>query len=204
MNHHAIRLLPVFLLAAALAACSSTKGPGQNAQYDFGPAIAAGAPPAPPMAAVVVTDATGSPALDSERIYYRLNYADALQARTYANSRWSSTPLSMVSQRLRSRIAQAGVKVVGPSDAAADLPILRVEVDDFSHNFDSVADSHGQVVLRASLFRGHKLLDQKTFSRKTGASSADAPGGARALAASTDAVAADLLAWMATIPASKQ
>mgnify|MGYP007082286110 CR=1 FL=1 len=33
---------------------------------------------------------------------------------------------------------------------------------------------------------------------------ADAAGGARALATSTDAVAADILAWLATIPASKQ
>jgi cholesterol transport system auxiliary component len=56
------------------------------------------------------------------------------------------------------------------------------------------------VVLRASLFQGHKLIDQKTFARKTAAASADAAGGARALAASTDAIAADIVAWLATLP----
>ena len=47
-----------------------------------------------PLAAIVVMDATGSPALENERMMYRLNYADPLQARTYANSRWSACFMS--------------------------------------------------------------------------------------------------------------
>jgi cholesterol transport system auxiliary component len=201
MNLVTHRLLPVLALAAVLAGCASShSGNGPNTLYDFGPATAGETTAAaPPLAAVVVTDATGSPALDSERIFYRLNYADPLQARMYANSRWSSTPLAMVTARLRSRIAQAGVQVLTPVDAAAALPILRIEVDDFTHSFDSQTQSYGQLVLRASLFQGHKLQGQRTFSRKAGADSADAAGGAHALAAATDAVAADMLAWMATV-----
>ena len=38
----------------------------------------------------------------------------------------------------------------------------------------------------------------------TPAPSADAPGGARALAASTDAVASDILAWLATVDTRKR
>jgi len=193
-------------LAASLtlAGCASEK-PASNISFDFGSA-AASSPAATPAAlpALVVTDATGSPALDSERMYYRLNYADALQARTYANSRWSATPLQMVSQRIKSRIAQSGAKVLGVTDAAAGVPILRLEVDEFSHVFDSEAQSAGQLILRASLFQGHKLIDQKTFNRKTPAASANAAGGARALAASTDAVAADVIAWLATLPVKKE
>ena len=188
----------------ALAGCASDKPPA-NTSFDFGAASAtAPAPATAPLAALVVTDATGSPALDSERMYYRLNYADPLQARNYANSRWSSTPLQMVSQRIKSRVAQSGVKVLGVTDAAAGLPILRLEVDEFSHTFDSVSQSHGLLVLRASLFQGHKLVDQKTFKRQSAAGSADAAGGARALAASTDAAAADVIAWLATLPIKKE
>lgn len=187
----------------ALAGCASDR-PAGNTNFDFGAAAPLAAPAAAPIAAVVVTDVTGSPALDSERMFYRLNYADSHQARTYSNSRWSATPLQMVTQRFKSRLAQSGAKVLSATDASTGIPILRMEIDEFTHNFDSVSDSNGQLVLRASLFQGHKLVDQRTFSRKTGAASADAGGGARALAASTDAVSADVIAWLATLPLRKE
>jgi cholesterol transport system auxiliary component len=105
----------------------------------------------------------------------------------------------MVTQRFKSRIAQSGVKVLSVTDASAGVPILRVEVDDFVHAFPSAGQSEGQLVLRASLFQGHTLVDQKTFSRATPASTQDAAGGARALAASTDAVALDIVGWLGTL-----
>jgi len=191
-------ILRVLFLAALLGGCSTTKIPNSTL-FDFGPVGAPSAIAAAPLAALVVTDATGSAALDNERMFYRLMYADPMQARMYANSRWSATPLQLITQRLRSRIAQGGVKVVGPTDASNGIPLLRIEVDDFTHNFDSASQSYGQVVLRVSLYQGHTLVDQKTFSRKTDAASADAAGGTRALAASTDAAAADVLAWLAAL-----
>lgn len=203
VNQTMTRILLTLAMAGAalLAGCSTTSGRASgNTTYDFGAAEPALAQAAAPIAALVVTDATGSPALDSERMTYRLNYANPLQARSYANSRWTSTPLNLVTQRFKSRLAQSGAKVLSVTDASAGVPILRVEVDDFTHTFDNAAQSYGQVVLRASLFAGHKLVDQKTFSRKFGAASADAAGGAHALAASTDAAAADLIAWLATLP----
>jgi cholesterol transport system auxiliary component len=209
MNRFLTALATAVAASALLAGCATSKG-GQSGSstYDFGAtpasALAAGAATAAPLPALVVTDVTGSAALDNERMFYRLNYADALQARSYANSRWSATPLQMVTQRFKTRIAQAGVKVLSTTDASNGVPLLRVEVDDFTHAFDSPAQSHGEVVLRASLFQGHTLVDQKTFSRKTGAASADAAGGARALAASTDAVAADIVAWLATLQLRKE
>ena len=196
-------LLPTLLACLLLGACATDKAP-QNTSFDFGPAPLAASPGTAPAFPVVVTDVTGSAALDSERMYYRLNYADPLQARSYAHSRWTVTPLQMVTQRLKTRIAQSGAKVLTTTDASTGVAILRTEIDDFSHSFDSQAQSHGTLVLRASLFHGHKLVDQKIFSRKTAATSADAAGGARALATSTDAVAADLVAWLATLPQQAQ
>jgi len=189
------------LVTLLLAGCaSSSKSTANNTQFDFGPLGAPAAQMAQaPLAAVVVMDVTGSPALENERMMYRLNYADPLQARTYANSRWSANPLILVTQRIKARLAQSGVKVLSATDTMNNVPILRIELDDFSHAFASAGQSEGQVVLRASVFRGHTLLDQRTISRATPAPSADAAGGVRALAASTDAAAADIAAWLAGI-----
>jgi cholesterol transport system auxiliary component len=193
---------PLLACAAALtllAGCASTKAP-QLTQFDFGPAVAGTqAAPSPPLGAVVVTDVTGSSALDNERMFYRLSYADPLQARSYANSRWTANPLQMMTQRLKTRIGQAGAKVLSETDASLGIPLLRVDVDDFIHDFSGVSRSQGVVAVRASVFRGHTLVDQKTFTRATAAATADAAGGARALAASTDAIAADITGWLGTL-----
>jgi len=192
-----LRLLIAFAASALLAACAShDKAP--DTLFDLGPGMPRTATRADaPLPALVITDATGSAALESEKMYYRLNYADAMQARTYANSRWSTNPLEMVTQRLKTRLAQTGAKVLEPTDAAANVPILRVQVDDFMHTFASASQSTGVVVVRASVFRGHALVDQQTFTRSTPAQSADASGGARALATSLDGIADDIAGWLA-------
>ena len=208
MTHEeTVTLLPHRLIALAaaallLAGCASQKGE-PTTQFDFGPAMPAAsqaqAQAAPPIGAIVVTDITGSSALENERMFYRLSYADALQARSYANSRWTANPLQMMTQRMKTRIAQSGAKVLSETDASNGVPILRIDVDEFVHNFSGAAQSEGQVALRASLFQGHVLVDQRSFARTTPAGSADAAGGARALAASTDAIAADIVTWLGTL-----
>lgn len=198
----------VFALAAALllGGCAS-RGPLPT-YYDFGPPaspVAVATPAAiPGLPVLVIADANGPSWLDNQRMYYRLLYADAQQSRPYAYNRWNTPPLQLLSQRLKSRIAQGGVKVLATTDAAAGIPLLRIDVDDFSQNFDTEKQSSGQVTLRASLFRGHQLVDQKTFSRNSRAGSADAQGGAQALAAASDAIAADLLAWLGTLNLPKE
>ena len=198
----AARLMPrgallALAACAVLAGCASSKGPSTSTLYDFGPAASAPPAAAAAMPALVVTDVTGNAAYDSERMFYRLNYADPLQARSYANSRWNATPLQLLTQRFKSRVAQSGVKVLSTTDASTGVPLLRIDLDDFTHSFDSASASYGEVVVRVSLFDKHTLLDQRTFGRKVSAQSADAPGGARALAQATDAVATDIDAWLA-------
>lgn len=203
LSLHRVMLAAALAAAVQLTGCASSKG-APNTTYDFGPARApAAATPAASgfLSALVVTDVTGSASYDSERIFYRLNYSDPLQARSYANSRWSTTPLQMVTQRFKTRLAQTGAKVLSTTDASSGVAILRVDVDDFIHTFTSASQSEGEVAMRVSLFQGHKLVDQKSFRRTTPAVTADAAGGATALAASTDAVAADIVAWLAALPA---
>jgi cholesterol transport system auxiliary component len=198
-----------FILAAALAltmsGCASQKGQ-PTTQFDFGPAAPAPAQASAPAALaagalgpVVVTDVTGSSALDNERMFYRLSYADPLQARTYANSRWTANPLQLLTQRFKTRLAQAGARVLSETDASIGIPLLRIDVDEFIQDFGGTSRSTGVVAVRASVFQGHTLVDQRSFRQSVAAPSADAAGGARALAASTDAVAADVVAWLGTL-----
>lgn len=207
-----VTLSPQRILGAAALACSlllagcASKERAANTVFDFGPlAPAAGAQAggaqarATTPAAIVVMDVTGPSALDTERMFYRLNYADAQQARTYAGSRWSATPLDLLTQRVKARLAQSGMKVLSATDAATGVPILRIEVDDFVHAFASGSQSEGQVMLRASVFMEHRLVDQRSFVRAAPAPSQDAAGGVAALAAGTDLVAADILAWLARL-----
>jgi len=193
----------IIAAAVVLSACAS-KGP-TTANYDFGPlpppAQAAGANG---IGAIIVADATGPASLDSERMQYRLLYADARQSRPYAYNQWTSTPLQLITQRMKARIAQAGVKVLSTTDSAASVNLLRLEVDDFAQNFETATQSSGNISLRASVFRSHRLVDQKTFTRGAPAPSADAAGGARALADASDALAADVLAWLAALPPQGQ
>lgn len=221
-----IRIPALAALAAALllTACASGGGATTTAYYDFGPlprpeasatpatmvtpamaataatAAAQAAAPVPALPALIMADVSGPPALDTERMQYRLLYADARQSRPYAYNQWTSTPLQLLNQRIKARIAQGGVKVLSSTDSAASAALLRIEVDEFAQNFRSATSSSGDICLRASLFRHHRLVDQKTFQRSSPAPSADAAGGARALADATDALSADLLAWLAMLP----
>jgi len=206
VNRHSFRF-PVAAAVAAvsyallLAGCASQER-AQNTVYDFGaPSPRPSTPATPPAAplAIVVMDVTGPSGLDTERMFYRLNYADAQQARTYASSRWSATPVALVTTRIKTRLSQAHMKVLSATDAANGVPILRIEIDDFVHAFPSADRSEGRIMLRASVFTEHRLIDQRSFERSTPAASQDAAGGAAALAAGTDGVAADLLAWLASL-----
>ncbi|TWI60605.1 cholesterol transport system auxiliary component [Pseudoduganella lurida] len=196
-----LSLLAAVGCAALLAGCASTKAPPPTS-FDFGPAVApvTATPAAAAFPALVVAPVAGPATLDSDRMFYRLMYENAQQSRPYAYNRWAATPLELLSQRLKARIAQGGVKVLSTTDATGGLPVLRLDTDEFSQNFDTASQSSASISLRASLFRNHQLVDQRTFTRSTPARSADAAGGAGALAATTDAIAADILAWLATQP----
>jgi cholesterol transport system auxiliary component len=202
INHTFRNAIMIAAAALALGACASKGQP--TAQYDFGPLSAQPAPAsASHIGAIIVADVTGPAALDSERMQYRLLYADARQSRPFAYNQWTATPLQLLTQRMKTNLSHGGVQVLSTTDAAASATVLRMEVEDFAQNFDTATSSQGVLRLRASVFRNHKLVDQKTFNSSKPAPSADAAGGARALADASDAVAADLLTWLAALPPSK-
>jgi cholesterol transport system auxiliary component len=205
-KHFPTRWLGACWLAAVLAGCASGSAPGQSmVRYDFGLsnlAASAGpqavAPAFPPGAAIKVLDVGAPAGLDSDEFHYRLQYADGQQTHVYASSRWTMTPAQLLTQRLRTRLAARGAVVAGGDLVQA--PVLKLDLDNFEQVFDAPGASRGIVAVRATLLKDGALLAQQSFSASRASPSADAPGGARALAAASDAVIDQIVAWLARQP----
>jgi cholesterol transport system auxiliary component len=204
---HCYRLpLQLFLICGAMlvAGCGiQNERVASTNFYDLGPitANAAGtAPTAQPAIAVTVADVAPAVWLDSQLIFYRLLYANAQQTSAYAQQRWLMQPTALFTQRLKARIVQAGGAAASAVDGPTNLPQLRIEADDFTHVFESPNKSYGNIVMRASLYNGRTLISQKAFTAHAPAPSNDAAGGARALAAASDAMITDMMNWLASQP----
>ncbi len=186
--------------AAALAAltlvlaagCAGSSAALSNFRYDLGPAASvatAGTGPALKVLGVGAPDA-----LDSDKFVYRLAYADAQRTAIYRDSRWSAPPAQLLTQRLRGALSSRGAVLEGTDGVRA--PTLKVELDEFEQVFDGEAESHGAVTARATLMQDGKVLGQRTFIARAPSSTPDAAGGARALAMASDALIAQIAAWV--------
>lgn len=186
------------MLLGGCAASSET-----SRLYDLGPVDARPLPSAPALPPISIAEVRVPAWLDSHRMFYRLDYANEQQPRAYADSKWAMPPGQLFVQRLKSRLSQAGGVVVPASDGALNLPTLTIEADDFSQAFDRAGHSRAQIAIRASVFDGRYLRAQKMFVRQIPIDSADARGGAAALAAGSDAIIDDIAVWLAQLPAKK-
>lgn len=207
MNPAAIALGAALLVAGCGALPDK---PARTTLYDFGPGLTAPAAAAAPAAATLPTLALAefdsNSRLDGTQILYRLGYADANELRPYGQSRWSLPPAQLLRQRLRDTLSERRT-VLGPEESATisrsrgEVPdTLRISLDEFSHYFDSASASVGLVRLRATLVRsapgGDRVLGQRTFTVRRPASSADAPGGVKALISASDAAMAEVVQWV--------
>lgn len=213
MNPRSIALWVATLAAALLATgCAVPDRPVRSTLYDFGPGATQPQPAnrMAPLAPIALADIDAGGALDTSAMLYRLGYADANQLRPYAQARWTAAPAQLVRQRIREQLSQRRV-VLNTGEGASLLRsggvaprVLRLELEEFSHLFESPTQSSGVVRLRATLAEntpsGEKLLAQRVVIVQRPAPTADAPGGVRALAAATDAVAEELSQWLQQVP----
>lgn len=195
-------------LAIGLAACSSfaPDKPVRASLYDFGPELAAAPASAQKLPPIVLADVETPAALDTAGLLYRLGYEDVHQLHPYSRARWSAPPGRLVEQRLREHLGRDRVVLDLTQSAAlarsgGAMPrILRVELSEFSHLFDSPTRSWGVVRMRATLAEntpaGERVVSQRLFVQRQPAPSADAAGGVRALTAATDAAAQEIAAWL--------
>jgi len=202
------------------AGCSVVDKPVRATMYDFGPgalatqgapSTSAASPALRPLALAEVATVGG--ALENQAVLYRLAYVDAQQLRPYAQARWSMPPAQLVRQRLRERLGQDRVVLTARENVAlnrsqnADLWMLRLELEEFSHLFSTPAASEGRVRLHATLVEmtpgGERLLAQRSVAVRQSAPSLDAAGGVRALTAATDAAIDELAQWLAQQPGAR-
>lgn len=206
------------LCVITLAGCSALPDrPQRPVMYDFGPGLQQTAAtdrraPLPPLALADV-DAPGLPD-GSNAVLYRLAYAEAQQLRPYALARWSQPPAQLVQQRLREHLGQRRA-ILKADDGAAQVrdaaqggklpPVLRIEIEEFSHTFTSATESVGLLRLRATLVdltpAGEALRGQRVFIVRAPAASADAAGGVAALAEASTQAAKDVAEWVEQVGA---
>jgi len=205
-----------------MAGCSVLDKPTRATMYDFGPGAlatqalaltpAAAAAPATALPPLAIADiATSGGALENQAVLYRLGYVDDQQLRPYSQARWTMPPAQLVRQRMRERLSQQRVVLNAREGVAlnrsqnANLPMLRLELEEFSQLFSAPDASVGLLRLHATLVEitpaGERLLAQRNLSVQRPASSADAAGGVRALTAATDAAIDELDRWLRQVPA---
>lgn len=192
----------------ALGGCGSIAPdkPVRAAQYDFGPQTVPPESTVPAGMPLVLDDVDAGGSLDSSAILYRLAYSDSHQLRPYAQARWTAPPGQLIRQRLREHLGRE--RAVLDSNASAALArragqtvhVLRMELEEFSHQFDSQTQSKGVLRLRCTLLEnavgGERVVAQRTFVSEQPAPTPDASGGVRALTAATDAAARDIAGWL--------
>lgn len=207
----------LIFVAGLMAGCSAIDKPTRPSMYDFGPGLptqsAAAATPAahtlPPMAIADISTAGG--AIENQAVLYRLAYTDAQELRPYSQARWSMPPAQLVNKRMRELLGQRRVVLTAREGIAlnrsqnANLPMLRVELEEFSHLFSAPDASVGLIRLHATLVditpQGEKLVAQRSFALQRPAASANAAGGVRALSEATDAAIEAIDQWMQQLPA---
>ncbi|MDE3011153.1 MAG: membrane integrity-associated transporter subunit PqiC [Pseudomonadota bacterium] len=169
-----------------LAACSlQPVRPAATAQFDLGAAVprADGAGPA-----VQLVDCAAPPWLADTSMRYRLGWLEPLQLQAYRDSRWLAPPCALLGQRVRAQ---------QPVAAGPGVRQLRIELDAFEQEFSAPQTSDAVVRLRASLAlpEAGGSLRSRSFSMRRPAGG-DARSGALALAQATDALLAELGAWV--------
>lgn len=180
------------LAIGTLAACAGRSAALSDIRYDLGPQQEA-APASASLPPLKVLEVSAPVTLDNDGILYRLN-GDSQRSGRYADSRWTMSPARLLTQRLRTSLG-ARATVLSGADAV-QAPMLKIDLDQFEQVFDNATESSGVLSARATLIQGGKVIAQRAFVARAPASTPDAAGGVRALAAASDAFVSEVGAWL--------
>ena len=197
------------LMALGLTACAQLQPQPRAVVFDFGPGAttAVTSDRMAPLPTLVLADVESSAALDTTAVLYRLGYNDAQQLRPYTLARWSMAPAQLVRQRLREQLGLRRAVLQAAQGVGATKPsmTLHLELDEFSHWFESSGQSSGLVRMRATLGQAdgglERLVAQRSFVVQRPATSQDAAGGVRALTVATDALIQEIEQWLGQVQA---
>src|SRR5450830_162116 len=175
----------------------------QRQQYDFGLSGLSDVQSNPPdkkspaqRVQIILADIQVVPPLDSNAMWYRLQYENVQQLKTYAQARWSMPPAQLFAQRLKIKSLSGGVRLISSNDSISGIPVLHLEIDEFSQIFTSISDNHAQINVRATLSKGNMIISQRRFATAIPGKTADAAGGAYAMKEASDLLINDLEQWL--------
>lgn len=181
-----------------LSACASTS---IQQQYDFGSELTSSSAAGTEILSTLkiqLAEIQAPVSLESAAMLYRLQYENGQELRPYAQSRWSMPPAQLLKQRIKAQINRQGGAVLASSDGVKALPLLRLELEEFSQQFSTPNQSQVQLRWRASLIKNNQLLGQKIFTAQVATETPDARGGAKAMPQASDSAIAELIGWMQT------
>ena len=183
----------------ALSGCSLAPATVQPALYDFG------IEPLPQIDAtltgrIALAHVSANSWLQTPAIVYRLAYGDPAQLRPYSLSRWAAPPADLITQRLRLALGRtSGNGFSMAADGIATDHLLRVHLEAFEQVVDSPSSSRAVARMAASIAGPERRLRaQRQFEAQRPCASVDAAGSVHALTAATDALIAQIVAWLAT------
>ncbi len=179
-----------------LAACALGDGRPPAVQYDLGPLKLENQGNLPVNIPVISTKVHAPDWMNENSMFYRLDYINDQQIRFYTESSWNTSPSRLFRNRLDACLVATGNAVADVKMSSSAL-VLRIYLEDFSQHFTSPSDSVSRIALRASLFKGHDLIAQKRFQKDVASQTADAQGGARAMAQNSDELIVEIMNWLA-------
>lgn len=137
-----------------------------------------------------------SPIFSSEAMWYRLTHKNSQELRSFSESKWSMQPAQLIQENTHRFLMRQGYIVANNSDGVKDLPILKLNLDEFSQHFSSETSSSAVLHIRASLIHKQTLLAQKQFHIHKPSSTANAYGGAQAMQLAQDQFMQELQLWL--------
>ncbi len=178
----------IMLAALLLVGCGTgSKSISSIAYYDLGEVQSA--PNNRIVASLRSIDVFAVSWLDSSAMQYRLLYVANQRRQNFAESRWVAPPAELLGHALRKRML---------SGEASGACRLRIDLDEFAQVFDSAKAS--RVVLQARVQvvepTGGEILVRRGFNLSRPAASADASGGAAAMAGAVEAFSTEMHDWL--------
>ncbi|MFZ6820540.1 ABC-type transport auxiliary lipoprotein family protein [Undibacterium sp. Ji22W] len=186
------------IVIALLSACATTS---VQQQYDFGSEMTNSSGVSTENLSafkIQLAEIQAPVSLESSAMLYRLQYENGQELKPYAQSRWNMPPAQLLKQRIKSQINRLGGAVLASSDGVKALPLLRLELEEFSQQFSTPNQSQVQLRWRASLIKNNQLLGQKEFTAQAATETPDARGGAKAMPQASDRAIMELISWMQT------
>jgi len=178
----------VLVLSLAVAGCGNLGVPAARfAFFDLGVAV----PVDPPLPLALTRVEVRAPTwLSTGAMQYRIEYRQPAEREAYSETRWVAEPAEMLGLALD--------RALVPNGGAGGGCRLRVELDEFVQEFETVRDSHAIIMARPSLIapRSDDVVAQRTLVIREQAPTADAAGGVIAHRRAARRLAAEIAGWI--------